>query len=83
NNKKNHISKYLISNYKNFLWIKTEKIPVLDKQENVIVIIGIAQDISYKRVLTRNNTTNIITPIATNQSPATIVLELLDEYIRN
>lgn len=25
NNKKNHISKYLISNDKNFLWIKTEK----------------------------------------------------------
>ncbi|MBK2221512.1 PAS domain-containing protein [Francisella tularensis] len=83
NNKKNHISKYLISNDKNFLWIKTEKIPVLDKQENVIGIIGIAQDISYKRVLTRNNTTNIKTPIATNQSPATIVLELLEEYIRN
>ncbi|MDE4942568.1 diguanylate cyclase, partial [Francisella tularensis subsp. holarctica] len=83
NNNINHISKYLISNDKNLLWIKTEKIPVLDKQENVIGIIGIAQYISYKRVLTRNNTTNIKTPIATNQIPAPIVLELLEEYIRN
>ncbi|MBK2356698.1 diguanylate cyclase [Francisella hispaniensis] len=83
NNKRNHISEYLICNGKNFLWIKTEKIPILDKRQNVIGILGIAQDVSYKKMLTRSHIANKKNKIDINQSPAAIVIELFEEYIRN
>ncbi|OIN84614.1 PAS domain-containing protein [Francisella sp. TX07-6608] len=84
-NKENHISEYLISRGKKTVWIKTEKIPILDKQKNVIGILGIARDISYEKRATLISHKNVIktSPIGANKNSAVVVIELLEEYIRN
>lgn len=49
NNKKNHISKYLmplVNSIGTYMMIKTEKTPVLDENNNVIAILGVSTDIA-------------------------------------
>ncbi|APC91615.1 MULTISPECIES: PAS domain-containing protein [Francisella] len=83
NNKKPHISKYLIPKGDEFLWIKTEKIPILNKDDEAIGILGIAQNISYQKMLQPRQAPSVKTSIVASRNPAVIVLELLEEYIRN
>ncbi|APC91617.1 MULTISPECIES: PAS domain-containing protein [Francisella] len=59
NTGKTHISEYLLPIAKKFLWIKTEKIPIFDKNNNVIGILGIAQDVTYrKKILSQKQIVN-------------------------
>ncbi|ALB01541.1 diguanylate cyclase [Francisella persica ATCC VR-331] len=82
--KEPHISKYLTPKGKELVWIKTEKIPILDKQNNPIGILCIVEDLSHKKIIRPKEESITKTQIRIKQrNPAAIVLEVIEEYIRN
>ncbi|XSZ47706.1 hypothetical protein ACP8HZ_05305 [Francisella noatunensis] len=49
--KKSYTSEYLLYINEGFLWIETEKIPIMTENNEVIGILGIAQDVTYRKTL--------------------------------
>ncbi|MBK2026065.1 PAS domain-containing protein [Francisella philomiragia] len=79
--KKSHTSEYLLSINGGFLWIETEKIPIMTENNEVIGILGIAQDVTYRKTLIssqykKNNS-------STSQRDKTSIVESFREYLKD
>lgn len=79
--KKSHTSEYLLSINGGFLWIETEKIPIMTENNEVIGILGIAQDVTYRKTLIssqykKNNS-------STNHRDKTSIVESFREYLKD
>lgn len=79
--KKSYTSEYLLSINEGFLWIETEKIPIMTENNEVIGILGIAQDVTYRKTLIspqykKNNS-------STNQRDKTSIVESFREYLKD
>ncbi|APC97233.1 PAS domain-containing protein [Francisella frigiditurris] len=78
NTGRSHLSEYLLP-FHQLLWIKTEKIPIFDEKNKIIGILGIAQDITYKKVLYgKSQQINLV-----NHGIQTIMIKILRRFINS
>lgn len=80
--KTSYIRIFTIYNGK-FLWMETEKIPILEENNEVVGILGIAQDVTYRKTLIsspqyKKTNTNI-----NNQRDKSSIIESFREYLKD